>query len=162
MYQDSEQYFCNVSPFKDSLQRFVEKKLVVLMAWKSSKMLILLSSCVSHCLPVSSANNSCKLFVPRSDLTISSGLRVQTVCHSVGISERIFFSQKLILKKKTSRRQKARKITQYAFELLTFGRYIRMPQLISDNPILIRRDRIVLLEQRNTVLHFDPSKHTFG
>ena len=30
-----------------------------------------------------------------------------------------------------------------------------MQQLISDNPILIRRDRIVLLEQRNTVLHFD-------
>ena len=92
MYQDSEQYFCNVSPFKDSLQRFVEKKPVGLMAWKSSKMLILLSSCVSHCLPVSSANNSCKLFGPRSDL-ISSGLRVQTVCHSVGISERIFFSK---------------------------------------------------------------------
>ena len=132
------------------------------MAWKSSKMLILLSSCVSHCLPVSSANNSCKLFGPRSDLTISSGLRVQTVCHSVGISERIFFLKKLILKKKISRRQKARKITQYAFQLLTFGRYIRMPQLISDNPILIRRDSIVLLEQRNTVLHFDPSKHTFG
>ena len=100
MYQDSEQYFCNVSPFKDSLQRFVEKKLVVLMAWKSSKMLILLSSCVSHCLPVSSANNSCKLFGPRSDLTISSGLRVQTVCHSVGISERIFFSQKVNFEKK--------------------------------------------------------------
>ena len=125
-------------------------------------MLILLSSCVSHCLPVSTANNSCKLFGPGSDLTISSGLRVQTVCHSVGISERIFFLKKLILKKKNSRRQKARKITQYAFELLTFGRYIRMPQLISDNPILIRRDRIVLLEQRNTVPHFDPSKHTFG
>ena len=78
------------------------KKLVVLMAWKSSKMLILLSSCVSHCLPVSSANNSCKLFGPRSDLTISSGLRVQTVCHSVGISERILFLKKLILKKKKS------------------------------------------------------------
>ena len=133
------------------------------MAWKSPKMLILLPSCVSHCLPVSSANNSCKLFGPRSDLTISSGLRVQTVCHSVGISERIFFLKKLILKKKkTSRQQKARKITEYAFKLLTFGRYIRMQQLISDNPILIRRDRIVLLEQRNTVLHFDPSKHTFG
>ena len=102
MYQDSEQYFCNVSPFKDSLQRFVEKKLAVLMAWKSSKMLSLLSSCVSHCLPVSSANNSCKLFGPRSDLTISSGLRVQTVCHSVGISERIFFSQKVNLKKKSA------------------------------------------------------------
>ena len=83
-----------------SLQRFVEKKLVVLMAWKSSKMLILLSSCVSHCLPVSSANNSCKLFGPRSDLTISSGLRVQTVCHSVGISERIFVSQKVNFEKK--------------------------------------------------------------
>ena len=121
----------------------LKKKLVVLMAWKSSKMLILLSSCVSHCLPVSSANNSCKLFVPRSDLTISLGLRVQNVCHSVGISERIFFSQKILKKKKPSRRQKARKITQYAFELLTFGRYIRMPQLISDNLILIRRDRIV-------------------
>ena len=63
-------------------------------------MLILLSSCVSHCLPVSSANNSCKLFVPRSDLTISSGLRVQTVCHSVGISERIFFSKKVNFEKK--------------------------------------------------------------
>ena len=100
MYQDSEQYFCSVSPFKDSLQRSVEKKLVVLMAWKSSKMLILLSSCVSHCLPVSSANNSCKLFGPRSDLMISSGLRVQTVCHSVGISERIFFSQKVNFEKK--------------------------------------------------------------
>ena len=69
---DSEQYFCNVSLFKDSLQWFVEKKLVVLMSWKSSKMLILLSSCASHCLPVSPANNSCKLFGPRSGLTISS------------------------------------------------------------------------------------------
>ena len=64
-----------------------------LMAWESSKMLISLSSCVSHCLPVSSANNSCKLFGARSDLTISSGLRVQTVCHSVGISKRIFLSK---------------------------------------------------------------------
>ena len=109
MYQDSEQYFCNGSPFKDSLQRFVEKKLVVLMAWKSSKMLILLSSCVSHCLPVSSANNSCKLFVPRSDLTISSGLRVQTVCHSVGISERIFFSQKVNFEKKNQQTTKSTK-----------------------------------------------------
>ena len=109
MYQDSEQYFCNVSPFKDSRQRFVEKKLVVLMAWKSSKMLILLSSCVSHCLPVSSANNSCKLFGPRSDLTISSGLRVQTVCHSVGISERIFFSQKVNFEKKNQQTTKSTK-----------------------------------------------------
>ena len=65
-------------------------------------MLILLSSCLSHCLPVSSANNSNKLFEPRSGLTISSGLRVQTVCHSVGISERIFFFKKFILKIKKS------------------------------------------------------------
>ena len=80
----------------------LKKKLVVLMAWKSSKMLILLPSCVSHCLPVSSANNSCKLFGLRSDLTISSGLRVQTVCHSVGISERILFSKKVNFEKKTT------------------------------------------------------------
>ena len=87
---------------KIAYSSLLKKKLVVLMAWKSSKMLILLSSCVSHCLPVSSANNSCKLFGPRSDLTISSGLRVQTVCHSVGISERIFFSQKVNFEKKKS------------------------------------------------------------
>ena len=50
-------------------------------------------SVLTLCLPVSSADNLCKQFGPRSGPTI----RVQTVCHSGGIFLKEFF-KKLILK----------------------------------------------------------------